>query len=253
MAYSYLGQRYVVQASWEDAAAHLTQEAREELWSSIPEYQRDARSKGIPQLGAGAIFAIPESEIVVEPLKGGIPAHWPRGFGMDPHWSFTSVTWWAQDPESLTCYMYDEYQREKQPVGVHAASIKARGDWIVGVIDKAADQTEGDGEKLLEMYLRAGLHVVKSSASKGVDAGLQDMLDAMHEGRFKVFSTCQKWIKEFRIYRRNDKGVIVKKADHLLDSSRYFWNDGRALMRVKPKQANFRPSAPIASPRAWMA
>ncbi len=252
MAYSYVGQKYVVQASWEDAAAHLTKESREELWSSIPEYQRDARSKGIPQVGSGAIFPVPESDIVVEPVKIG--ANWPRGFGMDPHWTFTSCAWFAQDPETLTCYMYDEYQREKQAVGVHAAAIKSRGEWLVGAIDKASDQTEGDGEKLLEMYTRAGLKVVKSSANKGVDAGLQDMLDAMLEGRFKVFKTCQKWIKEFRVYRRNDKGQIVKKADHLIDASRYFWTDGRSLMRVRASaQSRGSQGSVPSSPRSWMA
>lgn len=253
MAYKYLGQRYTVQASWDDAAAHLTQESRDELWSSIPEYQRDARSKGIPQLGAGAIFPVPEQMIVVEPLKGGIPSHWRRGFGMDAHWTFTSCCWWAQDPETQICYMYDEYQVEKQPVGVHAVRIKSRGDWMVGAIDKATDQTEGDGEKLLELYEKAGLHLVKSSANKGVDAGLQDMLDGMHDGTFKVFSTCQKWIKEFRVYRRNDKGVIVKRNDHLLDSSRYFWTDGRQLMRTRPKPVNLNQSKVPSGSRAWMA
>lgn len=251
MAYSYIGQRYVVQASWEDAAAHLTKEAREELWSSIPEYQRDARSKGIPQLGSGAIFPVPESDLVVEPIKIG--ADWPRGYGLDPHWTYTSCTWFAQDPATLTYYLYDEYQREKQPVGVHAVSIKAKGEWVRGVIDKASDQTEGDGEKLLELYMKAGLKVTKSSASKSVDAGLQDMLDAMLEGRFKIFKTCQKWIKEFRVYRRNDKGVIVKKHDHLLDASRYFWNDGRAIMLIKPTPHINRPQHVPDSPRAWMA
>lgn len=125
---------------------------------------------------------------------------------------------------------------------------------MVGAIDKASDQTEGDGEKLLEMYGRAGLNVVKSSANKGVDAGLQEMLDAMLEGGFKVYSTCQKWIREFRIYRRNDKGVIVKKLDHLLDASRYFWTDGRALMRIRPRVGNAGQQSHMPStPRAWMA
>ena len=251
MAYNYIGQRYTVMASWEDAAAHLTKESREELWSSLPEYQREARSKGIPQLGAGVIFPVADSDLIIEPIKIG--PNWLRGYGLDPHWSFTSCVWFTQDPETLTYYMYDEYQREKQTVGVHAAAIKAKGEWMRGVIDKAADQTEGDGEKLLEMYRVAGLKVIKSDASKSVDAGLQDMLDAMLEGRFKVFKTCQKWIKEFRTYRRNDKGAIVKKADHLIDASRYFWVCGRNIMCARPKPvAQHHPRIPESN-RAWMA
>ena len=32
---------------------------------------------------------------------------------------------------------------------------------------------------------------------------------------------CQDWINEYRIYRRDDKGKVVKKHDHLMDASRY--------------------------------
>jgi hypothetical protein len=67
-------------ASWDDAP-HLSKAERDELWASIPPYQRDARSKGIPQLGAGAIYPVPESEIVVDDFK--IPEYWPVSYGKD--------------------------------------------------------------------------------------------------------------------------------------------------------------------------
>jgi len=47
-----------------DEAPHLSPEAREELWKSIPSYQRDARTKGIPQLGSGAIYKIADEDIL---------------------------------------------------------------------------------------------------------------------------------------------------------------------------------------------
>lgn len=244
--------RYVVQAQWSDSP-HLSKEAQEELLGTIPAWQRDARSKGIPQLGAGAIFASPESEIVIPQITGGIPSHWPRGYGMDCHWSYTSVAWFAFDPETQIYYLYAEYQRQEAPPSIHAAEIKAKGEWMLGVIDRAADQTEGDGEKLLEMYFKLGLKVVKSDAKKSVASSLDGMLDAMHSGHFKVFETCQKWIREFRIYRRDEKGHIVKKNDHMLDASRYFWADGRSRMKLPPSPSRgmMPPKMPSGS-RSWM-
>ena len=37
----------LVTATWDDAP-HLTKEQKDELWASIPPYQRDARAKGVP-------------------------------------------------------------------------------------------------------------------------------------------------------------------------------------------------------------
>ena len=55
--------KFVVVATRDDVP-HLSPEQKAALWGSIPPYQRDARSKGIPQLGSGAIHPVPESEIV---------------------------------------------------------------------------------------------------------------------------------------------------------------------------------------------
>lgn len=46
--------RFVCTATWDDCA-HLSETAKKELWDSIPPHQRDARAKGVPALGSGAI------------------------------------------------------------------------------------------------------------------------------------------------------------------------------------------------------
>ena len=79
--------KYVVMAGWDDVP-HLDEQAKKDLYASIPPYQRDARSKGIPQLGSGAIYPVPESEIVCKPFE--IPRYWPRcyaGHRLEPHGS----------------------------------------------------------------------------------------------------------------------------------------------------------------------
>jgi phage terminase large subunit-like protein len=49
------GSRFLIQATWDDAP-HLTSEQKEKLFAALPPHQREARSKGVPQLGSGAIF-----------------------------------------------------------------------------------------------------------------------------------------------------------------------------------------------------
>jgi len=42
----------------------------------------------------------------------------------------------------------------------------------------------------------------------------------MQTGRWKVFSTCDKWLGEFRLYRR-ESGKVLKIADDVISASRY--------------------------------
>ena len=79
--------KFCIQADWDDVP-HLSAEAKAELLLSIPPYQREARSKGVPQLGSGAIYQIPESDIVVTDFE--IPAHYPKVYGMDIGWNKTA-------------------------------------------------------------------------------------------------------------------------------------------------------------------
>ena len=67
--------KYVCTATWDDAP-HLSEEVKKELWDAIPPFQRDARSKGVPQLGSGAIYPVPESEFTVDDFE--IPGHWRK-------------------------------------------------------------------------------------------------------------------------------------------------------------------------------
>lgn len=252
MAYKYLGERYVVQASWEDASAHLTEEARTSLMASIPAWQRDARSKGIPQLGSGAVFQLSESEYVVPQLTKGVPSHWPRSYALDVGIRVAAAMWIAQNPDDQIYYVYSEYEREDVPYSIHAAAIKAKGDWICGVVDPAADQrNQVDGERMIDNYRRAGLTLTE--AENSVSSGLEDLIDALTSGKLKIIETCQKLIRQMRVYRRDDKGKIVKKNDHLVDSLRYGWVSGRNVMKIRSKPAHAAASEVPSTPRGWMA
>ena len=67
--------KYTVQAGWDDVP-HLTERTKRELLASTPPYLRDARSKGVPTLGAGAIYPVPLEDVTCHPFE--IPGFWRR-------------------------------------------------------------------------------------------------------------------------------------------------------------------------------
>ena len=223
------GSRFVVSATWDDAP-HLEESAKAELWKSIPAFQRDARSKGIPQLGAGAIYPVPESEFLCDPFK--IPDFWPRGYGMDVGWNFTAALWGAKDRESGIVYLYHGYKRSHAEPSVHAAAIRAVGDWIPGFIDPASRQRgQKDGSQLLSDYRDLGLGL--TTADNGVESGLYSVWNRLSTGRYKLFRNLSGFLEEYRLYRRDEQGRVVKTNDHLMDCWRYL--DSRIdKFEVKP-------------------
>ena len=209
--------RYIIMATWDDAP-HLSKKEKEELWSSIPPYQRDARSKGVPQLGSGAIYPVPESDIEIDDFT--IPDHWPRLYSLDVGWNNTAVAWAAKDPESKVIYIYSVYKRGQAEPSVHTQAITSRGDWIPGLIDPAArGRSQKDGTQLYQDYKDLGLKL--HFANNAVEAGLYQVWQLLSSGKLKVFKSCRQWFEEFRMYRRDDKGKIVKDNDHLMDDTRY--------------------------------
>lgn len=218
-----------------DQVPHLTQEQKDSLWSSIPPFQREARSRGIPQLGSGAIYPLDENEIIVEPFK--IPDFWPKVFGLDIGWNRTAAVWAAIDEESDIAYLYSEYFRAQAEPAIHAEGIKSRGSWIPGVIDPAAKgRSTLDGRKMIEHYTDLGLYL--DFADNAVEAGIQSVWGMLSSGRLKVFSSLQNWRNEFRIYRRDEKGKIVKKDDHLMDATRYLIVSGLRIASTAPSRRN---------------
>ena len=225
--------KFVVNATWDDAP-HLTEKQKSELLAGIPPYQRNARSKGIPQLGSGAIYPLSEEDITIEPFE--LPPTWPRAYALDVGWNRTAALWGAWDQQSDIVYLYSEYYRAQAEPVIHAEGIKARGSWIPGVIDPAArGRSQKDGSRLVDDYVGLGLNL--SYAVNAVEAGLLNVWQRLSTGRLKVFKGLQNFFAEFRIYRRDEKGNIVKEHDHLMDDCRYLCMSGLEIAMTAPPEA----------------
>lgn len=220
--------RVIIQADWDDAP-HLTEEQKKTLWASIPAYQRDARTKGIPQLGSGAIYPVGESEIICDQIE--FKPWFQKVYALDVGWNRTAALWGALDPETDILYLYGEYYRGQAEPAIHAAAIRARGDWIPGVIDPAArGRQQNDGEQLLVTYKALGLTLI--TADNSVESGLYAVWTRLSTGRLKVFKSLVNWLSEYRIYRRDEKGKIVKENDHLMDCTRYLVVSGVPISTI---------------------
>lgn len=242
--------KVIVMVSW-DEVPHLSPTARAQMLSSIPPYQRAARTRGIPNLGSGVIYPIPEEEIKVKPFE--IPKHWLRGYGMDVGWNWTVSIHAAYDLETSTWYLYAEHYRSHAEPPVHAAGITALSPGSPGRIDPGANgRSQADGKQLFQQYRDLGLNI--DFAPNGVEAGIAEVWTALTEGRIKVFSSLKHWFTEYRMYRRDAKGRVVKKSDHLMDATRYLVASGFDWMLpvVRPKSAVLPSDGNRGSRRGWM-
>lgn len=225
--------KYVVQSSWAETP-HLDEAAKAGLLSSYLPHELDARTKGLPSIGAGAIYPVPESEVICKPFE--IPGWYRHVYALDVGWNRTAAIFGAHDPEDDVLYLYSEYYRAQAEPAVHAEAIKARGKWIPGVIDPAArGRSQHDGERLMTTYTSdLGLKLIKADNSR--ESGIYAVWTRLSTGRLKVFETCQNWRAEYRIYRRDEKGAIVKDNDHLMDGTRYLVASGLAIAAARPPE-----------------
>jgi len=226
--------RYTVMAGWDDVP-HLDDKTKAELLASIPPYLRGARSTGTPSLGAGAIYPVQWEDITVAPFQ--IPNYWKRSYGMDVGWNRTAALWLAQDPLDNTLYGYSEYYRGQTLPVVHAEGIKARGEWMTGEIDPASNgRAQKDGEQLLAQYREHGLNL--TPAINAVEAGLYEVWSLIETGRLKFFNTLRYLPAEYRLYRRDENGKIIKENDHILDAMRYGVMGFSRSAKAKPADAS---------------
>ena len=237
-------------------APHLNAKEIEVLMASYPEYEREARMNGTPVMGIGRVFNFPESDVLVPPEE--LPKHWARICGIDfgineDHQQ--AAAWLAHDRDTDTIYLYDEYKAANSSVIEHAAAIKARGKWIpVAWPHDGGHREKGSGKFLKNYYFdedvgMLGLSSCYKSDKQGpqpVEPIVNEMIDRIKTGRFKVFPHCRMFRDEFRSLHRDKHGKIVAKKDDVMKATMY------ALMMKRyaaTEHTNYisAPSQPIMS------
>jgi phage terminase large subunit-like protein len=231
--------QFMMQAGWDDAP-HMTTKVKEQILSALPPHERKMREMGIPSLGSGLVFPVPEDIIKCEPFE--IPAHWPRICGMDYGWDHpTTAAWIAWDRDSDVAYVYDTYSQRQEIPAVHAAAVNARPKWIPVIWPRDGRQADkGSGTPLADQYRTLGVNMLKGggrtwggwftnppsdgqregSGGVSLEAGIMDMLERMKTGRFKIFDNQKEIFAEFRMYHRKE-GRIVPFKDDLISAARY--------------------------------
>lgn len=216
--------RITVQAGIEDAG-HFTDEQRAAIIASYPAHEREARTKGIPQLGSGRVFPVNQDDITVSAFQ--IPDHWPQIAGLDFGWDHPSAAArlaWDRDNDIL--YVTAVHRAREQTPIMFGSSVKPWGAWLPWAWPHDGLQHDkGSGEQLAAQYRAQGLNLLRVRAtfpdgSNGLEAGVTEMLDRMQTGRLMVFAHLADWFEEFNLYHRKD-GLIVKLNDDLMSATRY--------------------------------
>lgn len=245
----------VIQAGIEDAG-HFSEQQRREIIDSYPEFERDARTKGIPQLGSGRVFPISEGSIACESFS--IPAHWPRICGIDFGWDHPSAgVQCAWDRDADVFYVIAGHRAREQTPTLFAASVKPWGEYPWAWPHDGLQHDKGSGEQLMAQYKAQGLNMLATRAtfedgSNGLEAGIMDMIDRMQTGRFKVFHHLRDWFEEFNLYHRKD-GLIVKEGDDLMSATRYAMMMRRFAKTKGEKRHESVNQIYAPSPVGWMA
>lgn len=246
-------ERFMVQMEIEEAE-HYTEEQRAAIIAGYRPHEREARARGIPMLGSGRIFPVPETDLKVHAFQ--IPDDWPRLGGMDFGWEhpFAAVEI-AHNRDEDVVYVTKAYTARHTTPVLHAAALKPWGDWLPWAWprDGRRDTLEGAGVALKEQYEAQGLNMLDDYAqfedgSVSLWAGLTRMHDRMQTGRFKVFAHLEDWFREFRAYHQKE-GVVVKENEDLMCATRY----AEMMLReaeTPPKDA--AATRHVTSPQGWM-
>ncbi len=219
---------HVTQMTIEDVG-HYSPEERASIIASYKDHVRNARTKGIPQLGEGRVFPLDEEDIKVSAFE--IPSHWPQIGGMDFGYSHPAACVklaWDRDSDCL--YVISAYRKKEQTPAMISIAIKPWGEWLPWAWPHDGRQSGGkfdvkDQKQLQAIYKGYGLkmlplHAQCEDGTNGLESTVLEMHDRMLSGRLKVFSHLIEWFEEFNTYHRKD-GLIVKEVDDLMSATRY--------------------------------
>lgn len=213
--------KFVTTCTWDDVP-HLSEQDKADILASLPEYQREAASKGIPVLGAGAIFTAQPEQYTIEDFE--IPAHWPRVCGIDvsqgsPGNARFAAVWVAFDPVAKVYYTYADYFTKEHNATLQANAVKERGDVVCFVDTFSKTIRDDDGKYVFDQYKATGLEIY--NADKRLWASNIWLNKALKDGQMKVFRTCFKLLPQILNYQTDKNGDVIAVDNDMVDAWRY--------------------------------
>ena len=207
-----------------DDVQHITPDEKKKIVAAYLPHEREARARGVPMLGSGRIFPVPE-EALREPAIQELPMHWAKLWGVDfgiGHPFAAVLIAWDKDTDVI--HVIHTVRVADQLPLQHAAAMKPIGAAVPVAWPQDGTQRRDDGEPLMHHYRRHGLRMVDEHAtfedgSISTEAGILEMHERMTTGRLKVAAHLNDWFEEFRLYHRKD-GQIVKIQDDIMSATR---------------------------------
>lgn len=215
--------QYLVQVTWDDAP-HLDDDKKEKMLAAYPEHQREMRSKGIPQLGSGAVYPIPDERIYDDATE--MLPHWRYINAIDFGYQHCALIWCAYDADSDVLHVYDAIKTTQVLPVELAVIMRSKGEWIPWSYPHDGhlpDRGSGLQQKLL--YEKEGVKMIHEHArfddgNTSREAGITRILQRMKTHKLRVAPHLTEFFKEKRLYHRKN-GQVVKTNDHILDALRY--------------------------------
>ncbi len=211
-----------------DDVDHYSADQKRRIVEGYLPHEREARAKGIPMLGEGAVYPISEDLVAEDPIQ--IPEWWPQLVAMDFGWHDhpTAGVRMAWDRDTHTVHITRLYKRSKETLATYAAGIKAIGgdELPVAWPHDGLQHDKSSAIQIAQLYKQQGVKMISQWAQypddrkNGTEAAVMDALSRMQEGRLRVDRNLHQWFEEFRNYHRKD-GKIVAEFDDLMKATHY--------------------------------
>lgn len=255
----------MINAGWDDAP-HLDPDWKRDQLLRYPPHERDARTKGIPQLGTGRVFPFSDDDVMVSPFE--IPAHYAQIIGIDfgsgtegGHPSATVKL--AYDRDADIVYVVQAHKKKGLDALQHSEQIKKMGGDVYGLQipvswpHDGVNTIKGGATKLHRLYRQHNVYLLGRTARYDENIGgaqptepiVMEVIERIQTGRFKVFSNLDGWFAEFRNYHRNDRGRLVDRMDDILKATFYALMDLRKAVPLNRSRKARAPQTAIVSMR----
>lgn len=240
---------------------HITSKTIENLAKDNLPWMMKTRMMGLPMIGEGLVFAMPESLFKTDPME--FPSHFKfidaidfGGLASTAH--PTAFVRMAIDPVNDVFYIYDGFRVIGKQIPEVAALItmKTNSSKIPVIWPHDGNKTLGQGGPTKDQYAAAGVNMfnkykeshftnppepnkIEGSGGNLILPGITEMSARMNDGRLKVISTVTDFFEEYRKYHMKD-GKIVDRNDDFMAASRYAVQSSRHAVLLKDIPA-YRP------------